>query len=319
MKVPTTLSITLAIACVGIWGLLMVMSMAFVIYDQPLSIDDDKFLLYSLIKYYPILVIGTLAIALKFKDNKGLLPFSAAIVPTSLVGFLIFDMTRVSIIDWDSFETPSEQQFIYQSAFGAPDDLAKLRSSIDSLNFTGEAGLSPLLAAYRARNMETFTYLLEQGANTNLMPYDSLQYHVGNYIINDRDQRQSQQFFEQLTHYGLDIHVATSHSNLLDSASTNSNQWYLVYLLENGASANIKGSIYLTPIAYATLHGYWENALYLIPYSDSDGLYNAAAILYEGKQLGIYNIPSAAREAFETSLTNHGIDFQVAYDARRRQ
>lgn len=323
MRIPTAVSLSIGIAGVGIWGFLMLISIAFVIYDQPLSFSDEKFLLYFMIKYYPLVMLGMFLVAVKFKDDKGYIPFSAVVLPSLLLVFLIHDMIRVSIIDWDDFETPEQKQFIYESAFGSEKSLERLLPQVKTVNFMGEAGLTPLLAAYKGRNEETFKYLLDNGANVNFMPKGSLQYNVADYIISDfNHDGSSQEYFEELTQRGLDIHIGTELSHLLQSAATSDNQWYLKYLLDNGADPNRKGTIFLPAIALATLHQHWENALFLVPHSNNEGLQEAAAIFYEESERGMYWNEDPARDALEQALLDKDVDFKKAFkvkDAERQK
>ena len=134
MRIPTAVSLSLGIAGAGIWGLLMLISIAFVIYDQPLSFSDEKFLLYFMIKYYPLVMLGMFLVAVKFKDDKGYIPFSSVALPSLLLLFLIYNMIRVSIIDWDDFETPEQKQFIYESAFGSEKSLERLFPQVKTVN-----------------------------------------------------------------------------------------------------------------------------------------------------------------------------------------
>jgi hypothetical protein len=317
MRIPTAVSLALGITGAGIWGFLMVFSIAFVIYDQPLSFSDDKFLLYFMIKHYPLVMLGLFLVAVKFKDENGFIPFSAVALPSLFLVFLIFDMIRVSIIDWDDFETPQQKQFIYESAFGSEKSLERLFPLVKTVNFMGEAGLTPLLAAYKGRNNATFQYLLDKGANVNFMPKGSLQYNVANYIISDFEQdRTSQEYFVKLIKYGLNIHIGTKLSHLLQSAATGKRQWYLEYLLANGADPNRKGTIFLTPIGLATLHKHWENAMYLVHYSNIDGLQEAAAIFYEDNERGMYRNEDLSRDALEQVLLDKNIDFKKAFEVK---
>ena len=262
-------------------------------------------------------MFGLFLLAIKFNDGKGLLPFSAVALPSLLFIFLIYDTARMSIIDWDEFETPEQKQLVYEAAFGSTRTLDNLIINVGSVNFMGEAGLTPLLAAYKGRNKETFTYLLEKGANVNFMPKGSLQYNVADYIITDFDHDESSQaYFETLIDYGLDIYIGTKLLNLLQSAATNKSRWYLKYLLENGADTNRKGSLSLTPIGIATLHSYWDNALYLIPFSNKESLEEAAAIFYEHNEQGLYWYEDTNRTAFEKALVDKGIDLKKAFEIK---
>lgn len=320
MRIPTGASLILGLVGTGAWVILMVISIAFVIYDQPLSFADDKFLVDLMIKYYPLIMGALFLVAIKFKDEKGLIPFASIVVPSLLLIHLIYDMNRLSIIDWDNFETSAQKQFIYESAFGSSKSLEGLFPKVQTVNFTGKVGLTPLLAAYKGRNQETFQYLLTKGANVNLLPQGSLNYNVANYIISDFEQdRRSRDYFEELLKFGLDIHIGTKLSNLLQSSVKSQSQWYMKHLLENGADANRKGSAFLTPIGAATLHEKWESAYYLLPFSDQNSLEEAAAILYENNERGRYWNENNTRESFKQALIDQGINLIAAFEKRNEE
>lgn len=298
----------------------MIASISFTVYEQPLSFSDRDFLFLFMVKYYPLVMGALFCLAVYFKDEKGLLPFFAVALPTFLILFLTYDTFRTSSIDWDSYSTVEEERFVYDSAFGSSDNLDELLPKIKSVNFSGEAGLTPLLASYKERNFETFNYLLENGADVNLMPNGSLQYNIANYIIGDYEQDEtSLEYFKAITLFGLDVTIGTRLSNLLQTAVRSKKLWYLKYLLDNGADANRKGNIFLTPIGTATLHGYWDSATYLIPYSSQESLEEAAAIFYDHSQEGRYWSEDASRKNFEQSLLEEGINFRNAFEKEQER
>ena len=108
----------------------------------------------------------------------------------------------------------------------------------------------------------------------------------------------------------MDFTIGTELSNLLQTASTSSNKWYLEFLLSNGVDANRNGSVSLVPIAYGTLHQKWENVLVLLPYSDIDSLTQAAGVFHEYRSRYINSDKN--REEFEQELLKRGIDFDAA-------
>ena len=315
IKISRKSTLILMLVSSGIWASLMLISMAFVVYDTPLSMDDEHFLLAVMLRYYPaIMLLGFIA-TIRLDDKRGILSSSFFFIPTIVLVALIYNQFRVSIIDGDNFETKSHKEAIYQSAFGNPSSLEPHINELNSVDFSGDKGLTLLLAAYKGRNDKTFDYLLKLGADVNLMPNGKLGYNVANYIIGDfNHDSSSQQYFEKLVTYGLDFTIGTELSNLLQTASTSSNKWYLEFLLSNGVDANRKGSVSLVPIAYGTLHKKWENVLVLLPYSDIDSLTQAAGVFHEYRSRYINSDKN--REEFEQELLKRGIDFDAALNLR---
>jgi hypothetical protein len=313
LKINPLFPLVFGVITTFIWAALMIMSIAFVIYEQPLSLSDPDFLLLFLVKYYPFVMLILYITAVKFKDDRGLLPLASFALPTIVLSFLIFDSFRTSIVDWDEYETARDKDIIYSSAFKSVSTLESLNITKEDANLTGIGGMTPLVASYRGRKYKNFSYLLEIGANPNAIPREKFQYNIANYIIKDFEHDDtSLKYFKVLIDYGLNLDIHTRLSNLVQSAVKSNNSWYLEHLIHANVDLNRQGSGFLSPLSQAVLFAKWSNGLLLLPHSNEKSLEQAAFVYYEGNKRMGYSDPKALE--LKALLIESGINLEEAFN-----
>ena len=185
----------------------------------------------------------------------------------------------------------------------------------------GRNGNNPLLVAYRRDSMDTFAALLAAGADPNFLPGNSTQYNVAFAIIEDLDDvDRRRRYFELLLEHGLDVDLGDDFGRLIHEAASSNDPEYLPMLIGRGADPNVKAP--WSPIGTATMFAHFDKALLLLPYSSTENIEEAAAMLEDGNRRQHVIGDRDQRRELIRQLKARGIDFDAAFakfDAYRQE
>jgi hypothetical protein len=194
-----SLPITITILSILLWAALVAISQAFVVFSQPVTGEGAEYLLMVLVKYYPLVALGALAVGLLLGDARGYLAVIATSLPPLLLGLLVLQMFLSHDVDWDTYENAEQEAFMRASAFGSARDIRERVAAGANPDMAGQNGNNPLLVAYRRDNRDTFAALLEAGADPNVLPRDGTQHNIAFAIIEDLDDTgRRRKYFELL-------------------------------------------------------------------------------------------------------------------------
>ena len=306
------LPIAITILSILLWAGLVLLTHAFVVFSQPVTGEGTEYLLVVLVKYYPLVALGALAVGLLLADARGYLPLAAASLPPVVLGVLVLLIFRTDAVDWDTYENPGHKALMRASAFGNARDIREQVGAGANPNMAGQSGNNPLFVAYRRDNRDTFAALLDIGADPNVLPRDSTQYNVAFAIIEDLDDiNRRRRYFALLLEHGLDPNLGDDFGRLIHEAASSDDPQYLRMLLDRGADANAKDP--WSPISAATMFAHYDKALLLLPHSSVESMTEAAGILEERNRRQHFIGDRDLREKLIQQLKARGIDFDAAF------
>lgn len=315
------LPIAITILSILLWAGLVALTQAFVVFSQPVTGEGTEYLLMVLVKYYPLVALGALAIGLLLADARGYVAVAAALLPPAMLGVLVLLVFRSQAVDWDNYENRGQESFMRASASGSARDIREQVGGGADPNMAGQNGNNPLLAAYRSDNWDAFVALLEVGADPNVLPRGRTQYNIAFAIIEDlHDIDRRRRYFELLLAHGLDPDLGDHFGRLIHEAASSDDPQYLRWLVDRGADANAKGP--WSPISAATMFAHYDKALLLLPHSSPENMAEAAGILEERNRRQHYIGDRDRREELIRQLKVRGIDFDEAFsklEAERKQ
>jgi len=313
-RTSRALPIAITILSILLWAALVAITQAFVVFSQPVTGEGTEYLLIFLVKYYPLVALGALAVGLLLGDARGYVAVTAASLPPLLLGLLVLQMFLSHAVDWDTYQSAEQEAFMRASASGSARDIREQVAAGASPNMAGENGNNPLLAAYRRDNRDTFAALLGAGADPNVLPRDSTQYNIAFALIEDLgDTGKRRKYFELLLEHGLDVNLGDDFGRLIHKAASSDDPQYLPMLIGRGADANAKGPALPPPIAAATMFAHYDKALLLLPHSSTENMEEAAGILEEHNRRHHIIGDRDQREELVRQLKARGIDFDAAF------
>lgn len=264
--------------------------------------------------FYPLFVIIIIGLGRrKFRTSAPLgslivsLPFIALII----LMYVFHKNTEDPRWGLFTYNNEVEQMLVDAVAVGDLESIEQLWLEEGvNLDAVSSRGNTPLMAAYKEDQMESFQLLLNLGADINFKPNDNVGSSIAGYIIRDQfssNDNKKARYFDVLINNGLDPTLSDTNRSLM-YLSASANTQIMQRLIKVGADYN-QLTLWGTPLIAALHSRNWDSALILLSYSNiiiSPDTIDAFNSTVDDNKL--LNIPEGRKKVYESLLYEKGID-----------
>ncbi len=260
-------------AIILIWPLTLFSSLF--VFDAPNSQQEVKnWLLFSALNGWPLIVVGMIYwgrfLYTHSRKKLAILVTATPLLCLLSLGYLFYQDRLEEQWAFSSYQNEHDVALVkavIDGELGQIDTLFQHQNAnLDVLNRNYH---SPLVIAYKAQQIDSFAYLLELGAQPNLMHQTKLKTTVAGFILSDRNRDNiatKLDYLNLLISAGLDSTLANRNQSLFHLSAINSPEIMQMFLTL-GVDYNIKLN-WGTPLEHAILFNKWHNVTVLLKLPD---------------------------------------------------